>query len=143
MRQGPWLGWPCPWPYPSACLQLHLAHGRPSTCLHQTDFKDLATQIGEPTLAAFSKENSWDNRESIHVCQADLNLSHFPLALECGDRAQSTRGQTGLRSEQPPGALAPSARVPSEPLPAGTVCIPITRGFFPVRCPPLPSEMSF
>jgi hypothetical protein len=38
--------------------------------------------------AASSEEDSWDNREAIHVCQADLTLSHFPLALECRNRAE-------------------------------------------------------
>ena len=36
--------------------------------------------------AASSKENSWDNRESIHVCQADLKL--FPSAQQWGNRAE-------------------------------------------------------
>lgn len=42
--------------------------------------------------ATSSKENSWDNRESIHGCQEDLDISHFPLALEWSNRAEKYMG---------------------------------------------------
>ncbi|KAL0621870.1 Zinc finger protein 701 [Plecturocebus cupreus] len=56
--------------------------------------KRLAIPNGEagPVDATSSKENSWDNTESIHVCQADLDISHFPSALEGRNRAEKYVG---------------------------------------------------
>lgn len=50
--------------------------------------------VGQYRHTTSSEENSWDNRESIHVCQADSKL--FPLAQEWRNAPKSAWGQKKL-----------------------------------------------
>lgn len=88
------------------------------------------------------KENSWDNREFIHVCQADLNRSHFPLAQESRSRAEKHMGgRKSCGQRQTVLALAPPASL------LVPIIAPVGRGHHvtvgtrqhsdPSRCPAL------
>lgn len=93
-RRCPWFGWAHSLWCASAHAELHLACTRRFVCHCPTDRSAWGnTKPGTSAVdATSSKENSWDNRESIHGCRADLNLPNFPLAQECRSRAKKYTG---------------------------------------------------
>lgn len=107
------------WPkslHPSTCPEPRLACRWLAVCDRQMN-KCLAMPHGGPApCATSSKENSWDNRESIHVCQADLKL--FPVAQEWRNTVEKyvRGGRSSCGQRQALLALALSVRVCRFPL---------------------------